>query len=324
MSLYNTLYSRAQIEQTGVMARTCLTPGQRGKVLAAFSKAIYLLTETDELFWITTEDMPLHQRAALTAAPLLEPSVGASFHVEDRQLKIDPGFILDFKQAVLWRAPRLSPDHLLEISRLSMRLHSLFSNLDLAQARGFGVFIPQILSLARNESMKPVSALTDPTLRFAQALVLDMARACLKPDPARISEYADRLVGLGSGLTPSGDDFLGGLLFAVNILQAAYPESKSIDLGVPVEIYRARTHLISFTLLNDLAHGQASAPLHDVINGLLRAEPLESLYPFITRLTQIGHSTGWDMLAGLLTGLLLTYRNGDFLATSQMEQSIAT
>jgi hypothetical protein len=39
------------------------------------------------------------------------------------------------------------------------------------------------------------------------------------------------------GSTPSGDDFLGGLLFAVKILQAAYPNSNFINYGIPIETY---------------------------------------------------------------------------------------
>lgn len=292
--------------QTGAIAGACLAPGQRGEVLAAFSKALYLLTEAGELFWIVTDDTPMHQRCAQLATPLVELLAGSSFHVEDQRLTIDPGFICDVGHASLWSAPSFDPNRVLEVTQLPAHIHSFFSNLDLSQARGFGTFIRQILALARNESIDPASAFADPVLRFAHPFVLDMARACLDRQPLRITKNADALIGLGAGLTPSGDDFLGGLLFAVTILQAAYPDSSFLKHSIPIEAYRSRTHLIGFTLLRDLASGQAVAPLHRIINDLLSGEPLESLYPFIRQLTQIGHSTGWDMLAGLLTGLLST------------------
>lgn len=311
------------ITHTGAIARACLTPRQRGKVLAAFSKAIYLLTETGELFWITTEDAPLHQRCAQVAAPLSGPPAGSPFHIEDQRLTNDPRFICDVDRASLWNAPRLDPNHVLEITQFSTRLHAFFSQLDFAQAKGFGVFIPHILSLPQNESIDPVSAFTDPILLFAYPIVLDMARDCLDQRPLRISKNADALIGLGAGLTPSGDDFLGGWLFAVKILQAAYPNSNFIRHTIPIESYRSRTHLISFTLLRDLASGQAIAPLHHIINSLLTGESFESICPFISQLTQIGHSTGWDLLAGLLTGLLSTYRSGGFTSSFQMDQRIA-
>jgi hypothetical protein len=298
------VYAQSHLTQTGAIARACLAPGQRGKVLAAFSQAIYLLTEAGELFWLTTEDSALHQRCAQIAAPLTEISAGSSFHVKNRRLTIESGLSCDVGQAALWSPPRFDPNRVVAIAQLPPRLHTVFSRLDFWQAKGFGAFIPHILSLAQNESSDPAPAFTDPVLRFAYPFVLGMARACRDRQPARVSQNADALIGLGAGLTPSGDDFLGGLLFALKILQAAYPDADFIQHSIPFETYHARTHLISFTLLQDLASGQAIAPLHYVVNGLLTGDSFESIDPFLSQLTRIGHSTGWDMLTGLLTGFL--------------------
>ncbi|HLO13575.1 MAG TPA: DUF2877 domain-containing protein, partial [Anaerolineales bacterium] len=182
---------------------------------------------------------------------------------------------------------------------------SFFSAVDLSQAKGFGNFIPLILSLSQNVSANPPFQSTDPILLFAQPLVMDMAHACLERNAARISQTAEALIGLGSGLTPSGDDFLGGMLFAINILQTAYLEWKAINHAVPIEAYQSRTHLISFTLLKDNASGHGIASLHQIINDLLSGKSFESIYPSLSQLTQVGHSTGWDLLTGLLTGMLI-------------------
>ncbi len=298
----------AHILQMGAVARACLMPGQRGKVLAAFSKAIYLLADAGELFWLGTDEIPMHQRCAQISAQLPGLSAGALYQVEEHCLTIDPGFRDDINHASPWNAPRLDLNHVVEIIKLPAHSAAFFSKLDLSQAQGFGAFIPHLLSLAQNESISPSLALTDPVLRFARPLVLDMARACLNRQPNRISKNANALIGLGAGLTPSGDDFLGGWLFAVKTLQVAYPGLNFSPYHIPIEIYRSRTHVISFTLLKDLASGQAIAPLHYIVNGLLTAEPLNSIDSFIPQLTQIGHSTGWDMLTGLLTGLLITFQ----------------
>jgi hypothetical protein len=306
----SSVWLQTHITHTGAIARACLAPGQRGKVLAAFSQAIYLQTEAGELFWIATEDAPPHQRCALTSAHLPESSAGSPFHVEDQRLTIEPGLIFDVAHASLWSAPRLDPNRVLEFTQLPARTDAFFSRLDLSQAKGFGACIPQILALAQNKSIDPEPAFTDPVLRFAYPLVLDMARACLDRQLLRIDKNADALIGLGAGLTPSGDDFLGGLLFAMTSLQAAYPDV-NLNHNLPIEAYRPRTHVISFTLLRDLASGQAIAPLHHIINGLLSGESLENIYPVVSHLAQIGHSTGWDMLTGLLTGLLITHQTAD-------------
>ena len=290
--------------QLGMTARDCLMHGQRGKVLAVFSKVIYLLADADELFWIAEDDSPMHRRCAQISSPLPGLVAGSPFHVQNHHLTIDPGFIFEINDAPLWSAPRLDPNRILGIAQLPERSHSLFSNLNFSQAKGFGKFIPHIVSLSQNESINPASGITDIILRFAQPLVLDMARACLEQQPSRIPHLADKLIGLGTGLTPSGDDFLGGLLFAVNHLQAAYPNYDFTDYKFPIEPYRSLTHLISFALLKDHANGHAIEPLHHIINGILSGESLENIYLFISQLTQIGHSTGWDLLTGLPVGLL--------------------
>ena len=289
------------LTQIGSSACTFLASGQRGKVLAAFSKAVYFLTETDELFWITTDASPMHRRCAQTSSPLPELVAGSLFHVQGTRLMVDPDLFFVIDNALIWNAPQFNP--VVDFVDLSSRIYSLFSDLDLSHAKGFGNLIPQILSFSKTN-------FTDPILNYAQPIVLDMARACLDHQSSRIQFLADKLVGLGNGLTPSGDDFLGGMFFALNQLHAAYPESDFADYAIPLELYRSRTHLISYTLLSDLATGHAVAPLHDIINGLLGGEPFENIDYSVSQLTNIGHSTGWDLLTGLLVGLLPVIASG--------------
>jgi len=318
----SSIRSQASIKQMGSLARVCLSPGQFGKVLAAFSKAVYLLTDANELFWITTEAGPIHQRCISIAAPLLELQVGMPFCVEEQRLIIDAAVVLDTEDASLWSSPPTIKTHYLKITELTDSIQSLFSSLDYSQAKGFGNFIPHILSLIQNSSSSPSFETRDPMLLFAKPFVMAMSQACLNQNTFQISQNADALIGLGSGLTPSGDDFLGGMLFAMKVLQAAYPNLNSFNNIIPIESYRSRTHLISFTLLKDLANGHAIAPLHQIINGLLGGKSLESIYPSFLQLIQVGHSTGWDLLAGLLAGLLTTCRRNYLAYSFQSIQSI--
>ncbi len=309
--------SHEQITQLGTIAQACLAPGQRGKVLAAFSKAIYLLADTYEIFWIATADAPLHRRCAQVSSPLPRLLAGSPFHVESHRLTIDPAFAFDLQGASVWSAPGVDPNHVLEITVLSAHIQCFFSNLDFSKAKGFGSLIPYILRILQSTATLPVMESADPILRSAQPLVLDMAHACLKHQASGISRNSDALIGMGAGLTPSGDDFLGGLWFALNRLQAAYPDLDFAKYAIPVEPYRRRTHLIGFTLLKDFANGHAIAPLHHIINDLLGGESPESRGPFVSQLTQVGHSTGWDLLAGLLVGLLTVCQGNHSVSSCQ-------
>ena len=309
----------ATVTQLGAFARSCLTPGQRGSVLAAFSRAVYLLTNAGELLWIVTEEASMHRRCVQISSPLPGLAAGSPFHVQDQRLMIDSTFVFDMEDAHVWHAPHLNTRQVLEITELSTRVQTLYSNLDISQAKGFGNLIPNILSLSQNESINPLPEFADSILVFANPIVTEMAYACLEHQSSRISKNMDALIGLGAGLTPSGDDFLGGLLFAIKNIQTVYLDL-NFDCAISIEPYGSQTNLISFTLLRDLASGYAVAPLHTVINGLFSIENFEHIYPSVSQLTQIGHSTGWDMLTGLLVGLLITYRSNYSISSIQMNQ----
>lgn len=280
--------------------------GGLGKVLASFSQVVYLLTESNELFWITTGDAPLHRRCIQISEPLPRLAAGSPFNLQHHHLIFDCSVISDTENTQDWSAPTPDPRMVMDLAGLFSRVQSLFSLINYSQARGFGVFIPHILSLARGRDMDLLPEPPDPILLFAQPFILDMARACLQGRSTLIAQSASRLIGLGSGLTPSGDDFLGGVSFSMTTLQAAYPDLFQSVANLPLETYRSQTHLISFTLLKDLASGHAVAPLHSLILGILGGGALYEIVPAVNQLTSIGHSTGWDLLAGMFAGLLIT------------------
>jgi hypothetical protein len=271
-------------------------------VSAVFSKAIYLLTKEGDLFWITREDAPMHTRAVTVPSPLPNLMAGSPFRVERTRLIVGDSFAFELDNPSLWQTYLIDSRDAIEISKLAARTRSFFSNLDTSQAKGFGTFIPLILSSSRNESNPTLAKFADPILLFAQPIVLRLVHACLRRDNSLISENVNALIGLGSGLTPSGDDFIGGLLFALHILRNTYPSSSWLQF--PVERYSAKTNLISFNLLSDLTQGYAMEPLHETAYRLLSEEPFERIYPFVIQLIHVGNSTGWDLLAGLLTGFL--------------------
>jgi hypothetical protein len=313
-------FPQQYVQQIGTLAHAHLTPGQRGKVLASFSKALYLLTSDAKLFWIASADAPMHRRALKSSAPLSGLQAGLLFHVHDQRLIIDPGFAFDMNTASVWNAPSIDQNNIVDVNEIWVCIQTLFSTIDLSQAKGFGNFIPDILRLAQDGSISPQLESSDPILARARPAALEIACACLENQISRISQIAEALIGLGAGLTPSGDDFVGGLLFCLNNLKTAYPKLNSINPSF-LKPYRARTHQISFALLQDLANGYAIEPLHHIINGILSGESFELIQPSILQLTQVGHSTGWDMLAGLFTGLLIIHSNAQLNSYFQPVQN---
>ncbi len=131
-----------------------------------------------------------------------------------------------------------------------------------------------------------------------------LARACAADDPARSAEAATALLGLGPGLTPAGDDFTGGAFFARALLaRAGIVDAAAWQAGASaVRTAAARlTHPIGAALLGDLLAGEGWAPLHDLAAALARDDEPAAL-DAAGRLTRLGHSSGWDLLAGFVAG----------------------
>jgi hypothetical protein len=131
--------------------------------------------------------------------------------------------------------------------------------------------------------------------------------------PIKSLDDTRALIGLGEGLTPSGDDFVGGLLFVVHHLRAAYPgafrwERRAID--DLLEYARGRTNDISYALLRDHAEGESVELLHDCLAALLGVDERADLASLVARLIGVGSTTGKNIWAGAATGTLLLAADG--------------
>lgn len=141
----------------------------------------------------------------------------------------------------------------------------------------------------------------------------DLADACVAGDLARAVDVAERLVGLGPGLTPSGDDMLAGLLVALRAMGAALPAGGRATwfadwLGVAVTSdARTRTTTLAATLLGCAARGECSVEMAAVLHAVAGTEPVE---PALARLLATGHTSGADLAWGLLTGCTAALRRG--------------
>lgn len=132
----------------------------------------------------------------------------------------------------------------------------------------------------------------------------DAVRQALRVnDVAAFERAALRLLGLGPGLTPSGDDFVGGVFFALHHAPRSHWRA-----ALPAVHARFRTaaasatNVISAALLDDLMDGHSHQALHDLL-GALHAEDPACIEAATTALLRIGASSGADMLCGVVLAL---------------------
>jgi hypothetical protein len=123
-------------------------------------------------------------------------------------------------------------------------------------------------------------------------------------DPSA-SEFAAGLIGLGPGLTPSGDDFLVGYLTGLQMVAGKDEALKAFltRLGKSIIHSSRLTNDISRTYLFHAAQGQVSGRLLALAEAIASAAEPSVLLGAAENLMKIGESSGMDTLTGLLIGL---------------------
>jgi hypothetical protein len=299
---------------SGVSANRCLVSERRGHVLASLTKALYLRDEGGEIFWISEDSVPMHRRCARLSEPPPRCEADATYQIVDRKLRVDKSCEIELRDIHVWCEPLVTSSYPGGARKLADRIEALFDRVDVAESRNFGRFIPilgahlfGVFETAGAEGYFLPADLADSTLDRAGRLITEFSRACHGSNTSKIALLSQSLVGLGAGLTPSGDDFLGGFLFTITRMGKFPLSHKWVKPRVNVRDFSRRTNEISFTLLRDMAKGHGIAPLYGIVDGLCGDVPFERIDDEVGRLVAVGHSSGWDMLSGVFAGLLYVY-----------------
>jgi hypothetical protein len=113
-----------------------------------------------------------------------------------------------------------------------------------------------------------------------------------------LREPSALLIGLGPGLTPSGDDYLGGMMVALRAAgrgRQADALWRWLSPRLP-----AATSAISAAHLAAAAAGEAHEALQECLDRLSLANGEADWQAALDRLDRVGHCSGWDALAGAL------------------------
>ena len=109
-----------------------------------------------------------------------------------------------------------------------------------------------------------------------------------------LDDDVQMLIGLGPGLTPSGDDYLGGLLIALHALDRR-PQAQGLWRWLEPRL--KRTSAISAAHLAAAAAGEGHEALHACLEAL--ASRNADWAKTLDQVANVGHVSGWDALAGI-------------------------
>lgn len=145
------------------------------------------------------------------------------------------------------------------------------------------------------------SSSEDPVLFYAHGLLARLKKNFLEESNWDAAETFNEFVGLGTGLTPSGDDFILGFLAFFHFLKKPPLRSNFIrDIrNKLMNSVSGRTTMVSEVYLNYGLNGQFSETLTAFVQGLF-TDDFDELKKKTLQLISIGSTSGVDMIAGCL------------------------
>ncbi|MEW5987165.1 MAG: DUF2877 domain-containing protein [Chloroflexota bacterium] len=136
-------------------------------------------------------------------------------------------------------------------------------------------------------------------------LLTTLQEAAGRYDRAQAQQAAAGLIGLGAGLTPSGDDVLVGFLAGLWATAADRPGRRVFleAFAATIVALAERTNEISRSFLWNAARGEFSSALANLVQAIAYGADSPMVEQTTAAALRVGHRSGRDSVAGLLAGL---------------------
>lgn len=295
----------------GGAADSILRVPRRGWVLAVFRRSFYVAFD-DDVICVGPQALvfgPLNVLCARTDRLDWETAgavTNAGVTWSHPMLHVGHRLRFDFAHAATWQPPAAPP---FAAAKLRIGMDLLHGSVSRRMPGGLGpLLLPSagdVRHAARARGASLVHAGDASLLRAGDASLLhaaapaiaairDWLRAALAGRTEALTAI-DALIGLGPGLTPSGDDCLCGVMIALRYFGHAAAAGRLAAQVLPSAA--TGTGLISTAYLRCAAAGQGSGVLFDALEALLAADGA-LLERSLDAIDNVGHTSGWDCLAG--------------------------
>ncbi len=284
------------VRQRGCVASRILNNGGTGRVAAVFDNSFYVETE-EGLACIGNEALAGSPLNLITSAPgnTNWPASGiylnAKVTISADVMRVGGRFSFLLAGAAEWMPGPVSA---------SWGVESLKQGLARFREAAAGRIPRDGLGSLINPGGEPFNEQTVSAIaeRPVKELAGWLAASFREPgrEIAMEPQWVNSLVGMGPGLTPSGDDFLGGVMIALHglaepaICQMLWASFRRLafEEGSPI----AYAHLAA------AAEGSASDGIHAAAAAVMEGRPDAAT---LDAIDAIGHTSGWDAMAGAVT-----------------------
>jgi hypothetical protein len=292
-------HARYSATRCGCFAHELLVDGRRGRIAALFKSSFYV-EAGGAIACIGNESLHACSLNVKTTAPAnLDWSAsglraGAAWRVLGRKLYVGGRYVIVMDATETWITTATPRDW------NAMDLHR-----SVGELRRLGALRAPHEGLGRAVIGGGEDSIRRPCLRRFAMAPLNGLRTWLTNAMSEVQvsvsdhpHELQHLVGLGPGLTPSGDDLLCGVMFTLHTLGHGAVAERLWDWVRPLS--KDAGNAISFGHLAAAAAGGGSAPIDDLLGALLGGES-SALGRLLDVIDTLVHTSGWDCVAGVLT-----------------------
>jgi len=258
-----------------------------GQVVSTFSNSFYTRTGKDELVFFTNRALRSPITVNLDATNDLERLVKPleSLRVRGKEIRIGADVIVELSAASLYQDRiESASEHGPGFARIGPSLHVASWMLGIIETSQ-SVLDPHALPHSR-------------IVEFVSDGVMPLRSPGTEE---RFLDAALKIVGLGLGFTPSGDDTLGGFLATYNLFARTIDRAPII---LNARLLEERTTWISAKLLDYMQHLILDEQLQRLIESANSGDQ-DALVIALETLLPRGHTSGIDIAVGAILGLSL-------------------
>jgi hypothetical protein len=282
------------VQLSGCVASEIMKEATEGQVAAVFRSTFYVETDAGFLC-IGNEALEPSPLSLVTTAPAGTDwsacglQRNAQVHISSKAISVGNRFSYLHSGAADW-SPTPVPNHWCAID-LERGLNVFReASLSYIPEEGLGPFLINGHSPSENNL---ICVTAQAPIAEAQRWLVSAMRC---PDRGeQVINWVHPLVGLGPGLTPSGDDVIGGVMIALHgvgkpgICRHLWKQAH--------DQARSASNPISHALLNAASQGYGSAGIHCALAAILQGRE-QDIRDSVAGIDRIGHTSGWDTMTG--------------------------
>lgn len=282
-------------------AKEWIREGGNACVLHVFEHSCNLIDQRGEILSLVTADLDVGPFSMLVEprSPAFNQWVGPDTPVTLSSEGLSLGAVnIDLHDAQTWE-PRLdweAPNRsLYDLIDWLPILREVLTSLAPENSLGRLPFFNQANTGGMNQS---ATGLSENLLQAACLPAATLCQGLVQGDLGAVQNGAAGLAGLGSGLTPAGDDFILGAALSTWLI---YPSERAQRLVALMAANAVpRTTRLSAAWIQAAARAEAGKRWHNLFDALA-AKDEARFEESLVNLAAVGHTSGSDALAGFLS-----------------------